>query len=152
MWRDVNHHRVVIVPVPERMPLDLSANCGDSWRVDDYVPMAKESWDFLVGLKEATEAGFARMESHFVELSCRMDGLEHRMDRLEQRMDALEHRMDALEHRMDGLEHRMDGLEHRMNRFEHRLILIDDRLSCIEDLRIGIQLRDHEQRIANLER
>jgi chromosome segregation ATPase len=132
-----------------RATLDKLSNRRDSLGVtEDYVPTPTEIWDFLVGLKEATESGFLRMESRFTELEksfdFRMDGLEQRMDRLELRMDGLEQRMDRLELRMDRIEHHMDGIE-------RRLVRIDDRLASLEDLTIRKRLDDHEGRIASLE-
>ncbi len=136
----------------QRAILDKLSNRRDSVGVtEDYVPTPTEIWDFLVGLKQTTEAGFLRMESRFAGLEQRMDRLELRMDGLEQRMNRVEQRMDALELRMDRLERGMDALELRMSNVERRLVRVDDRLVGLEDLTIRHRLDDHEARISGLE-
>ena len=91
-------------------------------------------WDFLVGLKQATESGFQRMESL-------KQATESGMESLRQMTESGFQRMDF----------QLAAMRSDMERFERRLVRIDDRLSGLEDLTIKQRLDDHEARISGLE-
>jgi hypothetical protein len=87
------------------------------------VPTLAEVWDFLVGLKEATQAGFARTEAGFARIDVRLDRMQSDM-------------------------HSMRSDMHRM---ERRLVHSDDRMSDFDSLEVGPRLDDCERRISRLE-
>ncbi len=87
------------------------------------MPTLSEIWEVLVGLKEATESGFARVERRF---------------------DGVEYRLSGVEHRLDGVERRLDGLDDRFTR-------LDDRFSDFQKVTNRL-LSDHERRLARMER
>jgi hypothetical protein len=91
---------------------------------NDYVPTITDVWDFLLGFKSATEAGFARVEG---------------------RLDRVEGRLDRVEGRLDRVEVRLGHVEGSLGRIESRVI----RIECWN---VDRRLDDHEQRILRLER
>lgn len=111
---------------------------------ENYVPSTTDIWDFLVGLKQATEAGFGRLEA-------RLDRVELRLDGVESRLDRVESRLAGVESRLDGVESRLDGVETRLDRMEHRLIRICDRVGLLENVHVTSRFAEHERRIAALE-
>jgi predicted RNase H-like nuclease (RuvC/YqgF family) len=82
-----------------------------------------EIWDFLVGFKEATEAGFRRVDASLARLTS-----------------------DVSELKSD-----VSVLKFDVERLERRVIRIDDRLSAVETLNVSSRLDDHERRITRLE-
>jgi predicted RNase H-like nuclease (RuvC/YqgF family) len=97
---------------------------------NEYVPTLAEIWDFLVGFKEATEAGFRRVDASLARLTS----------------DVTELKFDVSELKSDVSE-----LQSHLERVERRVIRIDDRLSAVETLNVSSRLDDHERRIAKLE-
>jgi len=58
-----------------------------------HVPTLGEIWDFLVEFKEATVAGFSRVQSDFTHFGNRLQRLEDRLIRLDDRISGLEDRL-----------------------------------------------------------
>jgi len=90
-------------------------------------PTTREIWDFLVGLKEVTEAGFTRVASEMaglrtdiarVETSLHSDirKVETRMSKVEDRLTSVEVRVARIEGW--NLDRRFDLLEARVARLE----------------------------------
>ena len=96
---------------------------------ENYVPTQAEIWDFLVGLKEATQSGFQRVEARF---------------------NAVDDRLNALDARLTGVEARSTRIEAYVLRVERRLIRMDDRLADLERLSVRSRLEDHQLRITRL--
>ncbi len=93
---------------------------------EEYVPTLSEIWEVLIGLKEATESGFGRVEH-------RLDGVEHRLDRVECRLGGVERRLDGLEDRFTRLDDRFSDFQKGTTRLlsdhERRLTRVDRRRS-----------------------
>ena len=100
---------------------------------DEYVPTLAEIWDFLVGFKEATEVGFARL-----------DGLAR--DVAELKGDVGELKGDVA-----GLKRDVFRLDGSIQSLERRVVRLDDRLSVFESQHVAVRLADHERRIGQLE-
>jgi hypothetical protein len=82
----------------------------------------------LLTIKEATETGFARVESN---------------------MDALAFNMRSeLEQGLSGVERRLGA---KIDNLERRVVRIDDRLSAVENQHHAAKVADHEVRIRRLE-
>jgi hypothetical protein len=86
--------------------------------LDSGVPTSKEIWEFLVGLKDTTEAGFNRVSSELirVETSLRSDisRVEARVTRVETLVARVETRVARIENW--NLDLRFDALEQRVAR------------------------------------
>jgi len=72
-------------------------------------PTLGDIWDFLVGLKETTEAGFVRVSGEIGNLQTQVSGLRTDCTSLDMRMARIEswhldRRFDALERRVERLE------------------------------------------------
>ena len=82
---------------------------------EDYVPTPTEIWDFLVGLKQATESGFQRIESQIgvvrSDMERRLEGVQRRLVRIDDRLAGLEDL--TIRQRLDDHETRITDLEHR---------------------------------------
>jgi chromosome segregation ATPase len=101
------------------------------------VPTLAEIWDFLVGFKEATEAGFRRVDTSLARLTS--DVSELKSD------------VSALKSDVSVLKSDVSVLKFDVQRLERRVIRIDDRLSSAETLNVSSRLDDHECRITKLE-
>jgi hypothetical protein len=60
----------------------------------------------ITSLKDATEAGFLRVDTRLDRLECRFDGLERRFGRLETRVEHIETDVGEIKARLTGLESR----------------------------------------------
>ncbi|GEM_PF-2421715 len=111
---------------------------------NEYVPTLTDIWDFLLGFKAATEAGFARVDA-------RLDVLAADVSMLKSDVSVLKSDVGVLKSDVGVLKSDVLRLERDLQRVERRVIRIDDRLSVIEDQRVGLRLDDHERRITRLE-
>jgi len=88
---------------------------------DDTQAMTNEDlYGAIMSLKDATEAGFLRVDARIDRLECRFDGLERRFDGLERRFDGLEGRFGRLETRVEHIETDVGEIKRRLTGLETR--------------------------------
>lgn len=83
---------------------------------NDYVPTLTDVWDFLLGFKSVTEAGFARVEGRLDRVEGRLGVVEARLDRVEGHLDRIEGRLIRIE--SWNVDRRLDDHEQRILRLE----------------------------------
>ncbi len=90
----------------------------------EYVPTLADIWDFLLGLKAATEAGFERVQIQ---------------------LGGLDGEIVGIKGELGDIRGELGDLKGQLNRVEARLVRI-------ESWNVDRRLDDHEQRILRLER
>ncbi len=90
----------------------------------EYVPTLADIWDFLLGLKAATEAGFERVQIQ---------------------LGGLDGEIVGIKGELGDIRGELGDLKGQLNRVEARLVRI-------ESWNVDRRLDDHEQRILRLDR
>jgi hypothetical protein len=105
------------------------------------VPSTADIWDFLVNLKDATEAGINRLSKEV------RDGFA----RVDSDIAGIKSDITVIKSEVTVIKSDMSVVKNDMQRIERRLVRSDDRITALEGMNTGHRLDDHERRIARLE-
>ena len=104
----------------------------------EYVPTLADIWDFLLGLKAATEAGFERVQ-------IQLGGLDGEIVGIKGELGDIRGELGDIRGELGDIRGELGDLKGQLNRVEARLVRI-------ESWNVDRRLDDHEQRILRLER
>ena len=85
----------------------------------EYVPTLAEIWEFLLGFKAATEAGFERMEARFERMEARFEGMQTQLDGMQGQLKGIDARLIRIE--SWHVDRRLDDHEQRILRLERQV-------------------------------